>query len=194
MAGRFGSLLKEKGVLVGGTRDPAPRKQLVVDLGSLTDNGEPWVMALSALEKAYRAGWSISYWTAITRKRYGAVVKHLQDSQFWNYIDPESEDFLLMRYPSLGEVAVTTKLTLLEQNFGHDLDSGKRRIVLVESDLDTARALKAYALHRISIHLSPRVWLNLTAVGPEMLDAYLWRMGLSEECAKDSTLGACTVG
>lgn len=191
MARRKGLLIRGKGAPVGVPRKHTVRKQLIVEFDSLFDqNGEPLLMAVPALEKVYRAGWSVSYWTTVSRNQYVQLTEKLQQTPFWNYVDPENEDFLLIRCVPNGESPDKTKLSLLEQNFGKILDEGKGKIVFIEKDEKLAYKLKSYASHRISVHLAPRVWLNLIAIGSEMLDAYLWKMGLvgnSEESRDDET-------
>lgn len=130
-------------------------------------------LTIPALEKAYRGGWTIFFWTWRGKQHYTALVKLLQDLCLWDFCDPASDEALLIRRPKPQETPSVTKLTLLENRFGEVLDSYSSDVVIIEVDPDIANSVRSYVGDRATVHMSPSVWLNMVAVSPERLDKYL---------------------
>lgn len=125
-----------------------------------------------SLEKAYRNGWTLIYWSWRCPRQYTTIVEFLKHYKLWELTDPRMEDSLLLATKS-QETKYKTYLSLLERHFGANLDNGVVRLAILESDSLIAKQLQSYVAHRAKVHESPRCWLNMVALSPELLDGYL---------------------
>lgn len=165
-------------------RSTSQRKKQCIDL-SFKDR-EPVPAAIAALEKIYRDGWCILYWSARPRKQYTALLEILQASQYWEMADPTVPEPILMRYHPEDEEPETTKLTLLETNLGEKIDQGTK-VAVIESEKRTIQVLSQYLRGRAWIHSAPKVWLNILAVDPMSLSQYMAQGYISSDLAQLKT-------
>jgi hypothetical protein len=150
-----------------------PEKTLVVDVDSLFRNRTPYTLAQLAMERCYRLGCRILFWTSRPYTCYAALLDVLQNSLFWDYADPEADQPLLMRQHSPSEHPRVTKLTLLERNLGHLLDS-REPLSIVESDQQLAENLRRHIKDRATVHLSPNLWYTLSNFDSAQIEAFLF--------------------
>lgn len=132
-----------------------------------------FTLAFYALEKAYRGGWTILFWTWRNKQHYASIINLLQEASLWDFCDPFTDEALLIRRPLVNESRIITKLTLLETRFGQVLDTKSADLIIIESDSDIALAVQSYVKDRAVVHMAPYAWLNMVAISPHRLDSYL---------------------
>lgn len=170
--------ITEGGIEVG------EKKLFLVDIDSIFDSPplsrrkDVYEFALAAIRKAYKLGWGIQFWGAYSRYHYTSLVRDLQECMIWDFVDPETNEPLLLRSHPSTESPTVTKLSLLETHFSHILDGeSSTRLVAVEKNLGVAENLRRYSRGKIHVHLSPAAWPNLLAIGNSRFDCFL-RKGL----------------
>jgi len=128
-------------------------------------------IAVRALEKLFRHGWQITFYTTRSRQQYALILCQFQlkAPALWALAGPQP---LLIREPISGENQAKTKLTLLEQHFGEAIDE-RRRVVTVEENQRWATLIRNHTQGRVKSFTAPTFWRNFLALDKSSFPAQL---------------------
>lgn len=161
-------------------------KLLIIDFDSLFDSGNKnrdlfeirpediWCAVPFALDKLYRNHWKISLWSSRKRTQFYKITKTLLETEVYYSILKGSRDDCLIKELNKNKNLnlACVKLSLFETAYGKELDSGCK-ISMIESSKEEAEVLQGYLKSKVSINLSPRIWLEILAVDDSQLDSLL---------------------
>jgi hypothetical protein len=125
-----------------------------------------------ALEKLYRGDWSILFYSLAGVKDYSILVSILQRFELWLFADCAEDKPLIFSSVESSSPEVLM-LSLLERHFSAQLDNEKVSLSVILSDPLLGKVIHNYSRGRLSVHLSPAVWVNITALELSILDSYL---------------------
>jgi hypothetical protein len=119
---------------------------------------------LPALEKMALSGWLVSFWTTRPKKQTFRIIKTLREVGIWKTAQTLSGTPLLLNsseLPDNGNFSpATEKLTLFERVYGK-LSDDEWSLAAIEADPLEANILQSYTGSRVTVHISPRIWLEI---------------------------------
>ena len=133
-----------------------------------------YMAALPVLDKLADAGWLFSLWTTRPRRQTFHIINVLRKTGIWQKAQMFSGTPLLLNNSALsmdGDFSpATEKLALFERAYGRICNHS---IVAIESDLQEANILQSYVGSSITVHLSPKIWLDILVTEMETIDELL---------------------
>jgi len=118
-------------------------------------------IAVRALEKLFRQGWEITFYTTRSRQQYALILCQFQlyAPSIWALASPHP---LLIREKSL-EDPEKIKLSLLETHFGKIIDN-RGRLITIEPSQRWVTLIRNHTRGRVESYTAPAFWRNLLAV------------------------------
>ena len=135
-----------------------------------------YMAVVPALEKLAESGWLFSLWSTRPRRQTFHIISVLSKTGIWRAAQMFSGTPLLLNnsdLPTDGNFSpATEKLTLFEKTYGRIYDPDWP-IVAIESDPLEASILQDYGGRNVTVHLSPKIWLDILVNELETLDELL---------------------
>lgn len=123
-----------------------------------------YMAVIPALEKLAELNCLVSFWTTRPKRQTFRIIQTLKEVGIWSKAKLLSGTPLLLNnsvLPDNGNFSpATEKLTLFERVYGKLSNEGWL-LAAIEADPLEASILRAYTGSQISIHLAPRIWLEI---------------------------------
>jgi len=150
--------------------EEASTKILLVESDTVLElNSSNSLPVFLALEKTYRNGWAIRFWSHKPAFLFSSILHQLKELGVWNFTEPMSGCSLFLFH---GDANPENKLAILERDFGQYLDDGGD-LVFVDKYESHSEMIAAHVRNRFPVHLAPVVWENILALESDRIDSYL---------------------